>query len=64
MGLATDKLRATVDRSFPGFADKMQAAQQAGGDLGRRQEAALQAGSSAGQRGAPARTTPPHPPRG
>ena len=64
MGMATDKIKSTVDQTFPGFGQKMQAAQQAGGGLGQRQEAALQVGSSGGQTDAPGRTATYHSPSG
>jgi len=48
MGSLTDRIRSTVDQNFPGFAEKMQAAQQTPGGMGQKREAALHAGSGSG----------------
>jgi len=40
MGSVTDQLKNTLDKNFPGFADKMQSAQQKPGDFAEKSRAA------------------------
>lgn len=46
MGSVTDQLKNTLDKNFPGFADKMQTAERKPGDFAEKSKAAQSAGSA------------------
>jgi len=46
MGMMTEKVKSAADRNLPGFAEKFQGAQQAGGDFSAKTRAAQESGDS------------------